>query len=376
MTKSKKKHVIPQQSYLSDDLIIEEILTRLPVKSIIRFKSVSKQWYSTVSSSEFANAQLIKSPFPHPSAPIDTLFIKCGKNCYLFSCDDDEQICANSEDNLVKLDVDFGVGKYNLELTGCCNGLICLTQYYNEYFILLNPATRKLHQYESDGYLKRFDESKCPYVASGFGYASNVDDYKYVRILSEYGGNEKKPIVHIFSLRENRWREIDFDHNPLVVYRNAMLVNDKLYWHAVSIQDGDSVVSFDLGTERFDIITINCAEQDALGVMGGRLSTCSCTGDKLMNILEPPSILKSICLPKGFRLDMYSQMLGFTKADNFFVTNPLYDEGSGGATLGLLDTRTKPMQYTTLLRFDMLLKIAIYFPSLVSPFPIVEPLEA
>ncbi|XP_074281086.1 F-box/kelch-repeat protein At3g23880-like [Silene latifolia] len=375
MAKSKKQHVIPQQSYLSDDLIVEEILTRLPVKSIIRFKSVSKQWYFTLSSSDFANAHLIKSPFPHPSTPIDTLFIKCGENCYIFSCDDDDQICANFEDNLVKLDVDFGVGKDHLELTGCCNGLICLTQCYGEYFILWNPATRKLHKYDLDGYSKHFDGLNCPYVVYGFGYASNIDDYKYVRILSEWG-NAESTIVHIFSLRENRWREIDFGHDPPLVYRNAVPVDYKLYWAAISNQIGDSVVSFDLRNEKFDISSINCAERYVLGVMGGRLSTCNCTG-KLMNILELPSILKSICLPKGFKLDISSQMLGFTKADKFFVKDPLNDEGgSGSRTLGLVDTRTKPMQYTTLLRFDKCFKIAIYFPSLVSPFPIIEPLEA
>ncbi|XP_074283634.1 F-box/kelch-repeat protein At3g23880-like [Silene latifolia] len=372
MTKSKKKHVIPQQTYLTDDLIIEEILTRLPIKSILQFKSVSKHWCSTLSSSHFANAHLIKSGLSRPSAPVDTLFIHYRNKNYLFSYDDDDdhdddQVLGNFKDKVVKLDVDFGKKEY-LRLTGCCNGLICLTELSNKYFVLWNPATRMLHKYESYGYLKRFDELKRPIVCSGFGYSSAIDDYKYVRIFKEHLGSVN--IVHIFSLRENKWREIEFGHDPLLLYRHAVPVNEKLYWAANCSKAGDLVVSFDLGNERFDIIKINWLETEVLGVMGGHLSKCSYRGDKIMHILQPTSVLKSICLPKGLRLDSFSQMVGFTKADKIFVTGSSCDDvGSGSRILGLVDTCTKPMKYTALLRFDMLLNIARYFPSLVSPIP-------
>ncbi|XP_074281643.1 F-box/kelch-repeat protein At3g23880-like [Silene latifolia] len=371
-------------SYLSDDLIIQEILTRLPIKSILRFKSVSKQWYSTLSSSDFVNAHLIKSPFSHPSAPVNTLFITSGKNHYLFSYDDDDdQISGNFEDNLVKLDVDFGVGKDYLLLSGCCNGLVCLTTAWDEYLIIWNPATRKLHKYPSYGYLKRLDKAGPVIVSFGFGYASSVDDYKCVVILPVVQGSTTSNIVHVFSLRENRWRKIDFFHDPLVFGSPSVLVRDKLYWSAYSKQAGYLLVSFDLAVERFDVINIAWDKSDFLGVMRGCLSKCNYsqtfTGDKLLHLMEPPVIVKSITLPKGLKLDMVSQMIGFTKTDKFFVTGSLSDETGDFVrrrTLGIVDTCTKPMQYRVLLRFNKFIKIVRYVPSLASPFPIEKPSEA
>ncbi|XP_074281097.1 F-box/kelch-repeat protein At3g23880-like [Silene latifolia] len=374
MTMCKKKK---QQSCLIDDLIFQEIIARLPIKYILRCMSVSKQWYSTISSSDFANAHLAKSPFAHPSAPVNSLFIHYRHKSYLFSYDDhddDDSVSGSFKDNLVKLD--FGKKQY-LSLTGCCNGLICLTSISDKYFVLWNPATRKRKTYESDGYLKLSDELSRPYVhvSSGFGYASAVDDYKYVQILTlGWESGQGSSIAHIFSLRENKWREIDFGHDLLVTYRLAVPLNDKLYWAPNNSQARDLIVSFDLESERFDIIKMNLVETDVLGVMGGRLSKCNYTGDKIMHILEPPSILKSVCLPKGLCLDMLSEMVGFTKADKFFVTVPSNgDENSTCRTLGFVDTSTEPMRYKSLWKFDMTLQIARYFPSVVSPFPMGEP---
>ncbi|XP_074283640.1 F-box/kelch-repeat protein At3g23880-like [Silene latifolia] len=242
-TNANKKQVVEQQTYFSDDLMNEEILTRLPVKSVLRFKSVSKQWYSTLSSFNFANTHLLKSPLSHPSASVNTLFIKCRLNCYLFSYDDDDnddQISSNVQGNLVKLNIDFDDEEDDLQLTGCCNGLICLSNTFgatpasNEYFIIWNPATRKLHKYASYGYLECFNEEQYFFVAPGFGYVSSVNDYKYVRILKvlsyigegEYSSTNS--IVHIFSLKENKWRKIDFDHDAVFPYGRALLINEKI----------------------------------------------------------------------------------------------------------------------------------------------------
>ncbi|XP_074281053.1 F-box protein CPR1-like isoform X2 [Silene latifolia] len=230
--------------------------------------------------------------------------------------------------------------------------------------------------------------SMVTYSAPGFGYVSSVDDYKYVRILTvlwnidegEYDGTGN--IVHIFSLKENKWRKIDFDHDDISPCGQAVLINEKLYWAARSGGDDKVVVSFDLEAERFDIIKFNVDRFENLGVMGGCLSKCNCdktfTGDKLMHILQPPSIVKSVGVPKGLRLDTTSEMIGFTRSGKFFVTGPFNDEPMDfqSRTLGIVDTRTKPMQYTMLLRLDNFFKIARYVPSLVSPFPIEGPSEA
>ncbi|VVB06614.1 unnamed protein product [Arabis nemorensis] len=49
---------------VTDDIIEEEILELFPVKSLVRFKSVSKQWKSMIESSYFAKKRLARFPNP------------------------------------------------------------------------------------------------------------------------------------------------------------------------------------------------------------------------------------------------------------------------------------------------------------------------
>ncbi|KAM3732959.1 hypothetical protein ACB098_11G098100 [Castanea mollissima] len=44
--------------YLPDDLVINNILTRLPVKSVMRFRCVCKSWYSSIKPSDFIDTHL------------------------------------------------------------------------------------------------------------------------------------------------------------------------------------------------------------------------------------------------------------------------------------------------------------------------------
>ncbi|KAK9663963.1 hypothetical protein RND81_14G009500 [Saponaria officinalis] len=374
-----KTQVMQHQNYLSDDLITQEILTRLPVKSIFRFKSVSKQWYSTLSSSDFAISHLKKSPFFHHTAPVHTLFIKAGMNYYLFSYDDHHN-SNDFEDHLVKLDFEFGIGKKCLHFTSCCNGLICLTAPREEYFILWNPATRKLHKYESDGYFNDlkmlFDLSSARGLmlfdlscARGFGYSSSVDDYKYVTIFFQLF-TKHDTIVHVFSLRENKWRKLDVDLNKILVNGQGVLLDEKLYWSGFDGQSNQVIISFDLGLEKFDIFQYPNSEDDKLGVVGECL--CRFRFDRL-DLLKPPTILKSIGLPQHVRLDIFSEVIGFKTTGKFFVTRHFTSEVQDGPKrmLGLVDIGTEPVQCTMLLGATGPFNIAAYVPSLVLPFSFV-----
>ncbi|XP_074283787.1 F-box/kelch-repeat protein At3g23880-like [Silene latifolia] len=221
---------------------------------------------------------------------------------YLFSYDDDDdQNPRNLEDNLVKLDVDFGVND-DLKLIGCCNGLVCLSRPFSDYFILWNPATRKLHKYSSYEYLERSHD-----VAHGFGYVSSVDDYKYVRILTlGWESGQDSNIAQIFSLRESKWRKIEFDHDFVVrPYGKPVLLDEKLYWASYIKHVGSVIVCFDLGLEKSDIIKLNVADSVYLGVM--RVHLCvskydsTDRGDNESKIIQMPgssTIEESIDLPK------------------------------------------------------------------------------
>ncbi|XP_074274940.1 putative F-box/kelch-repeat protein At1g12870 [Silene latifolia] len=200
----KQVMMISQQSNLSDELIFEEILTRFPVKSILRFKSVSKQWYSTLSSSHFTKAHLKKSPFSHPCANLIIIETACSTD-YLLSYHDEvevDEISQNFQDYLVKPTYMpwLEEGNFQFELLGSCNGLVCIASREGEYFLLWNPATRKLNKYASpalDVFLNRFDKFILKFfVTSGFGHVSSADDYKFVGILKWVGTHMGQSIAH------------------------------------------------------------------------------------------------------------------------------------------------------------------------------------
>ncbi|XP_074284048.1 F-box/kelch-repeat protein At2g43270-like [Silene latifolia] len=133
-----EKDLIQQtkQRELPHDLISEMILTRLPIKSILRFRSVSKLWYSTLSSSLFAFAHL---KFPNPSLT-ESLLIRNGKRFQIMSY-------KNGEIDLVNVEVDFDVGDENMDLVGTCNGLVCLGSSSGRLSIIWNPITREFRKY-------------------------------------------------------------------------------------------------------------------------------------------------------------------------------------------------------------------------------------
>ena len=60
----KRKRKMQHLSHLSNYLpleVIEEILVRLSTKSLLRFRSVCKKWYSLISNSRFATTHLDRS---------------------------------------------------------------------------------------------------------------------------------------------------------------------------------------------------------------------------------------------------------------------------------------------------------------------------
>ncbi|KAK9724785.1 hypothetical protein RND81_05G098100 [Saponaria officinalis] len=224
-----EENCLIQPRELPHDLITQSILTRLPVKPLVRFKSVSKHWYSTISSPYFALAHF---SFPHPSST-EYLLIKSYCNFKLLSYENGHRDGSECEMKLHEMVVDFDASHEYLVLVGSCNGLVCLGSFSGRLFIIWNPITREFRKYPNPvvGKLKGW------MVIWGFGYVSAVGDYKVVRICKKETVGPIK--VHVFSLRSNKWRRIhnNTSHN-FSNFRSAenlykqpgMLVNETLYW--------------------------------------------------------------------------------------------------------------------------------------------------
>ena len=219
------------EQYLPIELIIQ-ILLRLPVKSLIRFKCVCKSWFSLISHSDFTNShfqltsaahirriQLITPYFVSLSIDIESS-LSDDNACYSpdisFLIDDDDYYSSSSSD----LD-DLSPPKsfFKLDFKGSCRGFILLNCYSS--LRIWNPST---------GFHKRipFTTIDCNPDANyfyGFGYDESRDDYLVLSMSYESTPSSDGNLSHlgIFSLRANVWSEIE--GGKLLPYSQDSILN-------------------------------------------------------------------------------------------------------------------------------------------------------
>ncbi|KAK9724782.1 hypothetical protein RND81_05G097800 [Saponaria officinalis] len=374
-----------QQTELPHDLITHSILARLPVKPLVRFKSVSKLWYSTLSSPQFALAHF---SFPHPSST-ESLLIKSNDNFKLLSYESgehDARIHSDCEMKVHKIEVDFAVGDEKLVLVGSCNGLVCLGSISGRLFIIWNPITREFRQYSN----LESDKLVGWMVTWGFRYVSAVDDYKVIRICKKlFVGSIR---VHVFSLRSNKWRRIDDDpsHNfsdlktTERLHKPRVLVNETLYWMGgvPSMLEGvqRKIFSFYLALELFDTFPHLEVSTPSTWVLGEeRFDEFICVikgclakygrlikrGDGYITILRSPGETVQILLPRDLISSVCQNVIGFTRSDKFFTQY----YRSHVPHLGMIDPTSRPMKHTSLMYLERWSKNEIvgYSASLISP---------
>ncbi|XP_021736587.1 F-box/kelch-repeat protein At3g23880-like [Chenopodium quinoa] len=187
---------------LPNHLILEEILPRLPVKSLLRFKSVSKLWLFTISSPEFAKSHLQFSS-SHPK-----FIVLAGRNratedeFYLLDYDDNNNYKIRYLDEL-----QFENWYNQVEffyIVGSCNGLVCL--YVQEVgdrdaFVIGNPATRRHRKIMVPEGVKQgiWSRSRCL-----FYHESSTDDYKILGLfVSRFYVH-----IHVYSMNAGNWERI------------------------------------------------------------------------------------------------------------------------------------------------------------------------
>ncbi|KAL2898350.1 hypothetical protein RDABS01_040132 [Bienertia sinuspersici] len=215
---------------LPEHLIEEQILPRLPVKSLIRFKSVSRSWLSVICSHDFkklhlkfssscqTQAIILKSRLAFPSCLLSF------DNCNNF------KNCVELEANVI-LSNRFGP-PYICQLVGSCNGLVCLC-YLCACFFLWNPATNQSQKINLP--------DSCYHMASvflrgvGFGYVSSIDDYRIGFVLGDFVHNPKVR-AYIYSLRAREWITMTTVDSELCCdARNCVVVDDTLYLSCVTL---------------------------------------------------------------------------------------------------------------------------------------------
>ncbi|CAL0302771.1 unnamed protein product [Lupinus luteus] len=256
--------------------IIIDILSRITVKPLLRFKSVCKSWKTLISDPQFAKIHFQRSI-------TDSTFIHhrlMPQACFLR----DDIVSCSVESLLNNCDVVPESLRYPLhshyDVVGYSNGLCCLV-YNREKVRLWNPCT-KLVSRESPSLFNRDNLSRKPVF--GFGYDESSDTYKVVSVFVDIYG---KSLGSVFSFgSENcNWRRVHgFPDVTPEWGKSGECARGTLNWLAKApLPDGMRneyyvIVSFDLGNEtcREFLLPGDIDRSCSVGTAFGVLRDCLC----------------------------------------------------------------------------------------------------
>ncbi|XP_058216578.1 F-box protein At3g07870-like [Rhododendron vialii] len=258
-----------------------EILSRLPVKSLLRFKSVCKDWYALVETPDFISKHLLTHSTPNRTSLLVTTYDRETQN-YAMSLVVDDGLSTGpinldfpflNRRNYLPIGQQTGINYFYIG--GICNGLVCINLSHLGYpLILCNPLTKKFREipdskwngFNGNGY-HGYSYTNVNWVSFGFGFHSSAMDYKLIRIVF-YASPTREDNVRadLYVMSTDTWREIDvnklslffeeYDFVQILGYSASVVLNGIFYWPAqLILSDEVLLMSFDMGDEVFKKIT-------------------------------------------------------------------------------------------------------------------------
>ncbi|KAJ9172631.1 hypothetical protein P3X46_015846 [Hevea brasiliensis] len=264
--------------------IVIEILIRAPVQTLIRCRSVSKQWRATIDDPDFIKRQINHS---FKTSTNNTLFIKEEYGQQFFDYDFD---CSGSCVSMEFRDLPNSSLTRSFSIVGSSNGLICLRNESNDDILIVNPSTRK-HQWMPGLLPLKFhscvnltwDGTGFRGSGYGFGYDRVSDDYKIVRIAQVHNPANDGFLESEVLICKVKTKIVRAVKIPFVVptsHRMAVLVNEALHWIAFRYDDprvSDVIVVYDLVTDEFREYPLpKLVDDNRFGMDFGLLGTRLC----------------------------------------------------------------------------------------------------
>ncbi|PQP93579.1 F-box/kelch-repeat protein [Prunus yedoensis var. nudiflora] len=269
--------------------IFDEILLRLPSKSVGRCSAVCKTWNSLVNtfvrnhtryqSNSDHDAQLLFLQFHDSSSIINRSHYALHRDnstCNVYTKLPNPFAACNKLPTCLR-----GAEKVeDLTLVGTCNGLICLVARDNEIHFaasIWNPCIRKLVALPKPGLAVYKDIDQVRY---GFGYDSCTNDYKVLRCVNHKYIRQSTCQVEIWSLARGSWKSLSSAADHVILPTNShpilpanfhpgqlfnrsgvVFVNGSLHWLQLArnwkVNKMDYLVaSFDMASELFGEITV------------------------------------------------------------------------------------------------------------------------
>jgi F-box interacting protein len=325
--------------------LFPEILSRLPVEPLLRFRSISKSLKSIIDSHNFTNLHLKNS---------NNFYLILNHNTDLYQLDFPNLTAAA----ILPLKHPF---KEYLSLLGSCNGLIYISDDEYEPAALWNPIIRK-HQYIPYLTLDH-PYGRNQRVFHGFGFDPFTDDYKLIKIFSciDMINRILNSHVRLFSSKTNSWKVLP--HMLFAAFSApgpGVLVGHSLHWVVVRIPTQKCVrsvfiVAFNLSQEIFNEVPLpDQIPFSEVTIDVSLLGECLCMTVRYQTINKVHTVDIWVMKEYGFR-DSWCKL--FTLDEPSFGTpfstlKPLAYNSSSNTSKVLLQVQTlKPLK-KDMLQYD------------------------
>ncbi|GMP36193.1 hypothetical protein CsSME_00008398 [Camellia sinensis var. sinensis] len=230
---NKRRKLVSGCTPLQDSLAVEvisnvdllsEILLRVPTKSLIRFKCVSKHWLSLISDSQFSSNHTRRTN------------ISVISGLYFYSnwmLKDVNSVSLQSHSTLPPFTFLDGVGEESTRMfVNSCNGLLLCSKIYRQHYIVCNPTTQKYTAlparvgtsfrlfYDKFGAYLAFEPSKSP------RYKVVLVDYS----LDYAGSSGRSYLIDIYSSESASWKHVCVSAPPGGTFKRRVFWNGAIHW--------------------------------------------------------------------------------------------------------------------------------------------------
>ncbi|XP_059450215.1 F-box/kelch-repeat protein At3g23880-like [Corylus avellana] len=259
--------------------VVFEILIRLPVKSLVSWRCVCKEWCSLISSNAFIAAHTDRSL--SRSDDNNKNFFRYGQSACIglrqpkqfqhFSLRSDDGSFGHNS-NFIDLNFPFKTDiclDVLANIVGSWNGLFCFA--YDDPncgngYSLWNPSINRALRLPEPNFTFSSHSQYMLKHSHGFGYDPSTNDVKLVRLVyREEHRNKIQTLVEIYTLNAGCWRPIDAPAPSYIVNERCLsvFVNGASHWIAHTPRDEGTfrnvIVAFDMGDEVFREIAVpNC----------------------------------------------------------------------------------------------------------------------
>ncbi|XP_055836299.1 F-box protein CPR1-like [Solanum dulcamara] len=249
--------------YLPTEMMVQ-IFSRLPPKSLLQLRCLSKFWNSLISSPDFiwlhTQQSVLLKPYKHLFKRNFSTALKKEKIRLADVSDVGTEMPLRSPFNGRAPDYIY------CRIIGICNGVLCVLDDLFEYksrVVLWNPSINRCLTLPMTPLC--CDNSRTYVFVFGFGFAAKTRDYKVVRMAYARGDGQYllPPRVEIYALSSGIWKDFDGfipDIGVVEYFWTQVVVCGKVHWTAYK-RNGERrvenlIMAFNLNEEIFQELSL------------------------------------------------------------------------------------------------------------------------